>query len=120
MLNPKLLRQDIDLVAEKLLKRSFRLPKNQLMELEAQRKQIEIATQELQNERNTKSKAIGVAKAQGQDIQPLLDDVKDLGDKVDASEKINKFLTSHIKIPCRPIIIFQLSQNAFKTNTIGS
>ena len=38
------------------------------------------ATQDLQNERNTKSKAIGKAKAAGEDIQPLLDEVAGLGD----------------------------------------
>jgi len=54
--------------------------------LEKQRKEIQVKTQNLQNERNKSSKAIGMAKAQGEDIQPLLDNVSQLGDDLKAAE----------------------------------
>jgi seryl-tRNA synthetase len=54
--------------------------------LENRRKEIQVVTQELQNDRNTRSKAIGQAKAKGEDIQPLLDQVQDLGDQLKAAE----------------------------------
>ena len=51
--------------------------------LENQRKVIQVQTQDLQNLRNTKSKAIGQAKASGENIVPLLEEVSDLGEKLD-------------------------------------
>jgi seryl-tRNA synthetase len=57
-----------------------------LEELEAERKQIQVRTQELQNLRNTRSKAIGQAKAKGEDVAPLLAEVAGFGDELKASE----------------------------------
>ncbi|HID00188.1 MAG TPA: serine--tRNA ligase, partial [Piscirickettsiaceae bacterium] len=54
--------------------------------LEAQRKRLQVETENLQAERNRSAKAIGKAKAQGEDIQPLLDAVADLGEKLDAAK----------------------------------
>src|SRR5690606_21977309 len=51
-----------------------------------ERKQIQVRTQELQNLRNTRSKAIGQAKAKGEDVAPLLAEVAGLGDELKASE----------------------------------
>jgi len=82
MLDPKLLRTDLDGVAQALARRGFELDTAELAGLEAQRKQLQVEAQELQNERNTKSKSIGRAKAAGGDIQPLLDEVADLGDRL--------------------------------------
>lgn len=87
MLDIKLLRNDINGVAEKLLKRSFKLDVEQFQALENKRKTLQSATQDLQNERNTRSKSIGKAKAAGEDIQPLLAQVADLGDKLKAAEQ---------------------------------
>ncbi|HEY9052352.1 MAG TPA: serine--tRNA ligase [Gammaproteobacteria bacterium] len=86
MLDPKLLRTDIDDVASKLAARGFKLDVAAFNTLEAQRKELQIKTQDLQNERNTKSKNIGKAKAQGQDIKPLLDEVANLGSALDAAK----------------------------------
>ncbi len=86
MLDPKLLRTDIDDVATKLAARGFKLDVAAFNALEAQRKDLQVKTQDLQNERNTKSKNIGKAKAQGQDIQPLLDEVANLGSELDAAK----------------------------------
>ena len=85
MLDPKLLRSDPEGVAKNLARRGFALDIAQLSELEARRKSLQVETQELQNERNTKSKSIGRAKAAGEDIQPLLDEVATLGDRLKAA-----------------------------------
>ena len=86
MLDPKLLRTDLDGVAAQLARRGFTLDTAKLAELEARRKDLQVRTQELQSERNTKSKSIGKAKAAGEDIQPLLAEVAGLGDQLKAAE----------------------------------
>lgn len=86
MLDPKLLRTDIEAVAANLAKRGFNLDIEGYNRLEEERKHIQTETQELQNLRNSSSKSIGQAKACGEDIQPLLDKVADLGDKLDAAK----------------------------------
>ena len=82
MLDPKLLRGDLEGVAEALARRGFQLDIGPVADLETRRKALQVEAQELQNERNTKSKAIGKAKAAGGDIQPLLDEVATLGDRL--------------------------------------
>jgi seryl-tRNA synthetase len=83
MLESKLLRGNIDFVVEQLKRRNFTFDVDEFNKLEDQRKVIQIQTQELQNLRNTKSKAIGKAKALGESIEPLLEEVSDLGKKLD-------------------------------------
>jgi len=87
MLDPKLFRTDIEQTAQQLAKRGFTLDVAQLSSLEAQRKEIQIKTQELQSQRNTRSKSIGQAKARGEDIQPLLAEVGKLGDDLEAAKE---------------------------------
>lgn len=86
MLDPRLLRNELDYVKTQLARRNFSLDAEAYRELEEQRKQLQIETQELQNERNTRSRDIGQAKARGEDIQPLLDAVQDLGEQLKAAE----------------------------------
>ncbi|MCC5883295.1 MAG: serine--tRNA ligase [Halomonas sp.] len=86
MLDPKLLRSDLDTVAQRLAKRGFVLDADRIEALESRRRGLQTETEALQNERNTRSKAIGKAKATGEDIQPLLDEVSDLGDRLDAAK----------------------------------
>ncbi|WP_078119603.1 serine--tRNA ligase [Thiosocius teredinicola] len=85
MLDPKLLRTELDNVARQLARRGFELDTTRIAEFEAKRKALQVDTQDLQNERNTKSKSIGKAKAAGEDIQPLLDEVATLGDRLKAA-----------------------------------
>jgi seryl-tRNA synthetase len=87
MLDPKRLRTELDEVARQLARRGFQLDTGRIRELEEQRKSLQVHTQELQNERNTRSKSIGKAKAAGEDIQPLLDEVASLGDQLKAAEE---------------------------------
>lgn len=86
MLDPKLLRSDLDNLKAQLARRGFELDVAKLEELEQVRKAAQTETQELQNLRNTKSKSIGQAKARGEDIAPLLAEVSSLGDKLDAAK----------------------------------
>jgi len=82
MLDPRLFRSNLDEVAQQLSRRSFTLNIQAITDLETRRKEIQIYTQALQSERNKRSKAIGKAKSTGQDIQPLLDQVQDLGEQL--------------------------------------
>ncbi|NOX27711.1 MAG: serine--tRNA ligase [Gammaproteobacteria bacterium] len=82
MLDIRLIRDDIDAVATALLKRGFTLDVERVRGLEEERKTAQVETQTLQAERNQRSKAIGQAKAAGEDIQPLKDEIAGLGDKL--------------------------------------
>ncbi len=86
MLDPKLIRSEINSVAEQLKKRNFELDVADLENLESKRKSCQVETESLQSERNTKSKSIGKAKAAGENIQPLLDEVAGLGEKLDVAK----------------------------------
>ncbi|MGL4978749.1 MAG: serine--tRNA ligase, partial [Plesiomonas sp.] len=68
MLDPNLLRNDLDVVAEKLARRGFKIDVETLKALEEKRKVLQVKTENLQAERNARSKAIGAAKARGEDI----------------------------------------------------
>ena len=87
MLDPSLLRQDPAALARRLREtRGFDLDAAALEHLESTRKALQVRTQELQNQRNTRSKAIGQAKARGEDAAPLLAEVAGLGEELKASE----------------------------------
>mgnify|MGYP000920357683 FL=1 len=86
MLDPKLLRNDLEFTATKLARRGYTLDIARISSLETRRKALQIRTQELQNERNARSKAIGHAKASGQDIQLLLNEIAGLGDALKRTE----------------------------------
>ena len=107
MLESKLLRGNIGFVVEQLKRRNFSFDVDEYNELENQRKITQVQTQELQNLRNTKSKSIGQAKASGENIEPLLEEVSELGDKLDSAKdqlqeiqlKINEIVLSIPNIP---------------------
>jgi seryl-tRNA synthetase len=86
MIDPKLWRTDLEGVARQLARRGFELDTARVAELESRRKTLQVETQALQNERNTAAKSIGRAKAAGEDIQPLLDAVATLGERLKAAE----------------------------------
>jgi len=85
MLDPRLLRSELDAVAHRLARRGFTLDTAALQALDERRKAIQVQTQELQAERNARSKNIGKAKAAGADIAPLLKEVEGLGDQLRAA-----------------------------------
>lgn len=86
MIDPQLIRNDLDNVATQLAKRGFTLDTARLGELEAQRKLLQIETEALQAERNRRSRSIGKAKASGEDITSLLAEVAVLGENLKAGE----------------------------------
>ncbi|HEY5645004.1 MAG TPA: serine--tRNA ligase [Pseudomonadales bacterium] len=86
MLDSKLLRANPQAVCDRLRIRGYQFDVARFEALEAERRVVQLETERLQNERNTKSKAIGKAKAAGEDIAPLLAEVGDLGQRLDAAK----------------------------------
>lgn len=86
MLDAKMVRANPEEVAQLLKKKGYSFPVEEFVQLENQRKQLQVDTENLQNERNTRSKGIGKAKAAGEDIQPLLAEVANLGKSLDAAK----------------------------------
>jgi seryl-tRNA synthetase len=86
MLDPQLLRNDTARVKRELSRRRFELDVDTLSRLEGERKALQTATENLRAERNRRSKAIGQAKAQGADIEPLRAEVTSLGDQLKAQQ----------------------------------
>lgn len=78
MLDPKLVRNQTDEVARRLAVKHFVFDVAAFEQLEERRRAIQVSTETLQSEQNKKSKSIGKAKAAGEDIQPLLDEVESL------------------------------------------
>ncbi len=87
MLDPRLLRNELEATAAALTRRGVTLDVEIIASLEAQRKSLQVSAQELQNERNSRSKMIGKAKAAGEDIQPLLDEVSNLGERLKEAQE---------------------------------
>ena len=86
MLDPNIFRKDLRVTAARLRAQGFVLDVDRVDELESQRKLIQTRTQTLQNERNVRSKEIGQAKSRGEDIEPLLAQVSDMGDELKTAE----------------------------------
>jgi len=88
MLDPALLRSRLAETAARLAEtRGYALDVSTVEALESSRKQLAMETQELQNLRNTRSKAIGQAKAKGEDVASLMAEVAGIGDKLKANEQ---------------------------------
>jgi len=86
MLDPRLLRTDLENTARALARRGFTLDTAAIARLEEQRKAVQVQTQQYQNERNVKSKAIGMAKARGEDVQPIMEEVSRIGEALKQAE----------------------------------
>jgi len=97
MIDPKLLRQSTADVAKNLSRRGFDFDVDAYLALEERRKSLQVDTENLRNERNSSSKNIGKAKAQGEDIAPLLAAVKDLGDRLEQNEVALQALLSELQ-----------------------
>ncbi|TXH71074.1 MAG: serine--tRNA ligase [Thiothrix sp.] len=87
MLDPKRLRTELDDVAQQLARRGFKLDVDAVRTLEGQRKALQTHTEDLQNQRNSRSKSIGQAKARGEDIAPLMAEVSSLGEQLKTAEQ---------------------------------
>ncbi|MEX2125508.1 MAG: serine--tRNA ligase [Woeseia sp.] len=86
MIDPKLLRQSTEVVAENLAQRGILLDVAAYRGLEERRKALQIEAESLRNEKNVSARSIGRAKGKGEDVEKLLGSVKDLGDKLDVTE----------------------------------
>ncbi|MES2624166.1 MAG: serine--tRNA ligase [Pseudomonadota bacterium] len=86
MLDPRLVRTEPQTVARLLQKRGFVLDVAAVERLEAQRKSLQVETEQLQNERNTRSKLIGKAKSAGEDIAPMLAEVENMRTEMEAKK----------------------------------
>jgi seryl-tRNA synthetase len=87
MIDPKLLRNDLPAIAAALKRRGYVLDTAAYAGLENRRKELQTRMEQLRNERNARSKEIGVAKGKGQDTAPLMAQVGDLGAKLKAAEE---------------------------------
>lgn len=86
MLDPNLLRNELDTVAEKLARRKFKLDVATLRQQEERRKVLQVKTENLQAERNSRSKAIGATKSSGEDIESVRQEVKQLSERLSAAK----------------------------------
>ncbi|MDG6363038.1 serine--tRNA ligase [Glaesserella parasuis] len=87
MIDQNLLRTNLEEVAQILkLKRNFNLDVARVTSLEEQRKALQVKAENLQAERNARSKNIGAAKARGEDISALLTEVDTMGSELDAAK----------------------------------
>lgn len=90
MLDPKWIRSEPEKLASLLQKRNFQLDVNRLNELDGQRKELQLETEALQNERNSRSKEIGKAKAAGEDISGILASMESMKKELEEKkEKLN-------------------------------
>jgi seryl-tRNA synthetase len=87
MLDPKLLRTDLESVRANLARRGFVLDTAAYLSLEERRRAVQVQVEQLRNERNVKSRDIGKAKAQGQDVTSLLAEVEHLGTALGNAER---------------------------------
>jgi len=87
MLDPKLVRSSIDTVAAHIKKRGFVIDVAKYNALEEQRKELQVKMQDLQNERNVRSKEVGHAKASGKNVDDVLKSLKELSDSLKLVEE---------------------------------
>lgn len=104
MLDAKLFRADLEWLAKELARRDYVLDVDVVNSLEERRRDLQMKTQELQNQRNQRSKEIGAAKARGDDIEPLLAEVNDMGDELkrcehDLAELQGKLQSISLSVP---------------------
>ncbi|MBL8199241.1 MAG: serine--tRNA ligase [Chromatiales bacterium] len=86
MLDPRLLRTDLDAVRANLARRGYSLDVAAFQDFEERRKALQVRVEQARNERNVRSKEIGKLKAAGADTAVLMATVKELGDALTAGE----------------------------------
>ncbi len=86
MLNPKLLRTELDEVARQLGRRALKIDKDWFSFREQKRKQLQTAAENLRNQRNRNSKRIAQGKAAGQDVSQIMDEMTEINEDLGTSE----------------------------------
>lgn len=94
MLDPKRVRSEPDVIASKLRRKKFELDTEKLASLDSQRKELQSQTEALQNERNSKSKLIGKAKAAGEDVNEILAGMESIKSELDEKKAALEILQS--------------------------
>jgi seryl-tRNA synthetase len=128
MIDIQLLRKDIDSVAARLATRKFQLDVAAFNALEAERKQIQTRTEELQSKRNALSKQIGMLKGKGEDASAVMAEVAGIGDELKASAthldevqaKMSDFLLSVPNIPHESVPVGQDESGNVEVRKVGT
>ena len=97
MLDPVHLRKNLAATAERLAKRGFVLEADRIAALEEERRRVQIETQELQAQRNSRSKSMGAAKAAGEDIEPLRQGLSALGEDLKSRQERLELLQDELR-----------------------
>lgn len=96
MLDQKLVRSNLTDVARRLALKKYQLDVGLFTSLEEQRRELQTHTEELQNQRNTRSKGIGKAKASGEDIAPLIAEMDQIGAELESSKSKLKLIQDQL------------------------
>lgn len=128
MLDLKILRSDLESTFAALRRRGFDLDVEKWSRLESQRKKLQIATEELQAERNKRSKEIGNAKAKGIDTKDILSSMEDLSDSLKESvqslelvkEELHEFLLGLPNIPDETVPYGSSENDNVELRVVGS
>jgi seryl-tRNA synthetase len=128
MIDIQLLRKDIDTVAAALAGRKFKLDVDAFNALEAERKNIQTHTEELQGKRNSLSKQIGMLKGKGEDTAPVMAEVAGIGDALKASEarleqvqaQLSEFMLSVPNLPHASVPVGQDESANVELRRVGT
>ena len=97
MIDPKILRQSAHDVAKNLARRGYKFDANLYLQLETQRKSLQVENEELKNKRNINSKSIGVTKSKNEDISKLMQIGEEINDLLSENERELNLVLSQIK-----------------------
>jgi seryl-tRNA synthetase len=128
MIDIQLLRKDIDTAAARLATRKFKLDVGAFNALEAERKQIQTRTEELQGKRNTLSKQIGMLKGKGEDASAVMAEVSGIGEELKASEvrlegvqaKLSEFMLTVPNLPHESVPVGQDETANVEVRKVGT
>ncbi|SNS72738.1 seryl-tRNA synthetase [Noviherbaspirillum humi] len=128
MIDIQLLRKDIDGVAARLASRKFKLDVDAFNALEAERKQIQTRTEELQSRRNALSKQIGMLKGKGEDTSAVMAEVAGIGDELKASAerldvvqaKLSEFMLAIPNLPHESVPVGQDEGGNVELRKVGT
>ena len=128
MLDPKRVRSQTEEIARRLAIKNFELDVATFEQLEERRRAIQVRTETLQSEQNKRSKSIGKAKAAGEDIKPLLDEVESLkqqrGEAEDelrsVQEALNAFFAGIPNLPDDDVRPGNRGEDHVETRVLGT
>src|SRR5680860_1575155 len=128
MLDPKLVRNQTEEIARRLAIKNFVFDITAFEQLEERRRALQVRTETLQGEQNKKSKSIGKAKAAGEDIQPLMDEVESLKSRKSEAEEelrtlkeeLNGFLAGIPNLPDKGVTAGDSEEDNVEVRTWGT